>query len=388
MTRIPRLLGASCLSLGIVVPASAQTTPVNTFFYQLQVEPIVEGLEHPWAMVQLPDGSFLVTERNAGNLRIGSPDGTLSEPLEGMPEVFHYEGETERSQGGLFDVKLDPDYQTNGAIYISYAKPTERGAAVAIDRVLLRVEDGETVIASREAVFEMNEEDQDSSGLHFGGRMAIHPEDGTIFLAIGDRRNISRSQDGEDQAGSVLRMTGDGAAPDDNPFVDDDEVDDYIYSMGHRNPQGLAFDPETGNLWLNEHGPEGGDEVNLIEAGNNYGWPFITGGVDYSGAPLGVGLEMEGMTSAMHIFEDTVAPSGLAFVTGDMFDAWQGDVLHGGLITEGIVRMRLENTTVADVETIEIGRRVRDVMMADDGSIWVLTDHEDGEILRLIPGDQ
>lgn len=388
MTPRTLVLAASPLALMLAAPALAQQSLVNTFHYQLTVETVAEGIEHPWAIALLPDGRYLVTERNSGQLRVGTPDGALSAPLEGMPEVFRFPEDTDNSQAGLFDVKLDPDFEENGFIYFSYSRPTDRGTGVSVDRAEL-VDTGDVLeLASVETIFTMDPESQDSGGLHFGGRMAIHPEDGTLYLMVGDRRNMSRAQDGEDQAGALLRMTLSGEVPDDNPFLEDAEVNDYIYTMGHRNSQGLGFDPETHELWANEHGPLGGDMIHLIEAGNNYGWPFLTGGVDYSGAPMGVGTEMEGMTSAVHIFEETIAPSGLVFVTGEGFPLWEGDMLHGGLYSEGLVRTRVEDGTVTEIEEIEIGRRIRDVAIGADGAIWVVTEHEDGEVLRLTPGDQ
>jgi aldose sugar dehydrogenase len=380
------IIALAC-AFGMQEAAAEQT--FDTEHHRVQVETIVEGLEHPWGLAFLPDGRFLVTERNPGHLRLGTPDGELSEPIEGVPEVFRYEGDTPRSQAGLFDVALRPDFEGNNLVYLSFSKPTERGASTAIVRGRL-VEEGETArLEDVEDVFEMNEEDQDSSGLHFGGRMAFHPEDNSIFLTIGERRNISRAQDPEDQAGSIIRVTDDGGVPEDNPFVDDDEKDDKIFAWGVRNPQGLAFHPETGELWAVDHGPLGGDEINLIEAGNNYGWPFITAGRDYSGAPIGVGTELEGMTSAVHYFEETVAPSGLAFYTGDLFPEWQGDMLIGGLAGEALVRVRLDGQEVVEEEWMleDMERRIRDVKVADDGSIWLLTEHEDGEVLRLTPAE-
>jgi aldose sugar dehydrogenase len=388
MRNVCRHLAVFAVVLGLTAPPLlAEERTVDTEHHQLRVETIVEGLEHPWGLALLPDGRFLVTERNPGNLRIGSRDGDLSEPVEGVPEIFRFKGETGRSQAGLFDVILHPEFEDNNYVYLSLSKPTERGTGTAIVRGRLAGEGDAARLEDVETIFEMKEEDQDSSGLHFGGRMAFHPEDHTLFLSIGERRNISRSQDPDDQAGSIIRIADDGSVPDDNPFVDDDDKDDKIFSWGHRNPQGLAFNPETNELWANDHGPSGGDEINRIEAGNNYGWPFLTGGTDYSGAPIGVGTEREGMTSAVHIFADTVAPSGLAFYTGEMFSEWRGDMLHGGLVAEGILRVRVSNGEVVDEEHIDLGRRIRDVKVAADGAIWVITEHEDGEVLRLSPDE-
>jgi aldose sugar dehydrogenase len=209
--------------------------------------------------------------------------------------------------------------------------------------------------------------------------------DGMLYVTIGDRFVMNRAQDLDDQAGAVLRMTENGEVPPDNPRWDDPEANEYLFTAGHRNVQAITVRPGTGEIWAVEHGPLGGDEVNLLVGGNNYGWPWITGGDDYSGAPIGVGTAREGMASAIHIFEETVAPSGLTFVHGEpALQEWAGDMLVGGLVAEGLVRVRLGNGAVASEEWIEIGRRIRDVEI-HDGSIWVITEHEDGEVLRLTP---
>ena len=226
----------------------------------------------------------------------------------------------------------------------------------------------------------MQEADQDSSGLHFGGRMLIH--EGHVYLTIGDRRNISRAQDLEDQAGSIVRVALDGSIPDDNPFLDDDEANDALFSVGHRNIQAITANRETGEIWVVDHGPEGGDEINRVEAGQNYGWPFLTGGVDYSGAPMGVGIEREGMVSPFHVFQGTVAPSGVVVYDGEMFAPWTGDLVVGGLMTRGIVRVRVLEDAVAE-ERLEFDRRVRDIQIDEEGALWLVTDHEDGDLLRI-----
>jgi aldose sugar dehydrogenase len=212
--------------------------------------------------------------------------------------------------------------------------------------------------------------------------MLFLPDD-TLLLTIGERRNLSRAQDFEDQAGSVIRIDDEGGVPPNNPFVGDEAHDDRIFTTGHRNPQGIALNPQTMEIWVNDHGPLGGDELNRLEPGSNYGWPYLTAGVDYSGAPIGVGLEREGMVSPFHVFEGTVAPSGMVVYTGEAFSAWRGDLLNGGMESEALVRVRVAGDEVVEEERIELGRRIRDVQVADDGSIWLLTEHEDGEILRL-----
>lgn len=383
---------ASPLALALALPALAEYDPVETTFVTVAIETVAEGLEHPWGMAFISDDRFLVTERNPGTIRTGTVDGELSEPIWAAEDLFRPEGVTERSQAGLFDIVLHPEFDENGWVYFSYSRETDRGAAVVVVRATVSDDDGDVTLDDVEDIFVMKEDDQDASALHFGGRMAFDPEDNSLFLTIGERRNMSRSQDATDQAGSVLRMTDEGEAHGDNPEFaveeDDanDESDPFLFSIGNRNIQALSVHPTTGELWASDHGPLGGDEINLIIAGNNYGWPLTTGGTDYSGAPLGVGTATEGTIAPVHIFEETVAPSGMTFVPEDAeFGDWAGDMLIGGLVTEGIVRVRLEEGSVTDEEMIEIGRRIRDVQVGPDGAIWLLTEHEDGEVLRLTP---
>lgn len=354
---------------------------IQTDRLTLQAETVATGLHHPWAIALLPAGGFIVTERDHGRVRVAGADHVLSEPLEGVAPVFRFHGDS-GSQSGLFDVKLDPEFSRNRYIYLSYAKPTDAGAALAIDRAVL-VTGSAPRLESVTNIFTMKREDQDSSSLHFGGRMAFDPADGKLFITVGDRRNMNRAQNRGDQAGKVLRMNRDGSVPSDNPFQADRDADPFVYSYGHRNSQGLVFHPETGELWENEHGPLGGDELNLIRPGGNYGWPLATAGADYSGARVGAGREYPGTIPAVHDFADTVAPSGLAAVTGPEFPEWRGDLLTGGLMTEGIVRQSVSGDKVTETEVIRIGQRVRDVQLAGDGSIWLVTDHEDGQVIRL-----
>jgi aldose sugar dehydrogenase len=391
MTYLSRTALASPLALLALSPALAEDATVEAQDHTLAVRVVAEGLTHPWALAFISDDRYLVTERDTGTLRVGTVDGDLSDPIWEADDLFHYEGETPRSQSGMFDIKLHPDFDENGWAYVSYSRETDHGAAVVVVRGTV-TQDGDEVEFSEVAdIFVMKEEDQDSSGLHFGGRMAFQP-DGTFFLSIGERRNLERAQDAADQAGSVLRMTEEGEAHPENPSfeVEDEngESDPYIYSIGHRNIQALAVHPTTNEVWAVDHGPEGGDEINLIEAGNNYGWPFLTGGADYSGAPIGVGLSMEGMISPVHVFEDTVAPSGLLFLPeGTQFGEWAGDMLIGGLMTEGVIRVRFEGGEVVAEEAIELGHRVRDVRLGPDGDLWMVTDAEDGAVLRLSVGE-
>jgi len=348
----------------------------------VQVERIAR-VEHPWGLAFLSGDRFLVTERNKGQLRLGRRGGELSESIEGVPEVYRYEGPTSRSQGGLFDIALHPEFESNRILFLSHSRWTDEGAGTAVTRARL-TEGDQPRLEDVQTIFTMN--NRDGSGLHFGGRLAFDPRDGMLLLSIGDRRNMGRAQDPSDHAGSIVRMRDNGDPAPGNPFAA--EHDPHIHAIGLRNVQGMAFDRETGDLWVNDHGPRGGDEIHRIEAGKNYGWPFLTGGEDYSGAPLGVGTEREGMESAAHIFDRTVAPSGLAIYRGDMFPEWRGHLLHGGLTARALVRTRMEDGRVAEEEWMlrDLDRRIRDVRVHRDGSIWLLTEHEDGEVLRLSAG--
>ena len=358
---------------------------VDTDLVRARVETIASGLNHPWGLALLPDGRYLVTERNSGDLRIGNRQGELSVPVEGVPDTFRYIGDTDSSQSGLFHVALHPQFAENRLVYLSYSQPSSEGAGTAISRGRLDESGEEPRLEDVELIFSMNK--HDSGGLHFGGRFVFDPRDNSIYLSIGDRRNMSRAQDPQDHAGSIVHMTDTGGTPSDNPFVNDADKDEMIYSWGHRNIQGMAIHPQTGELWVNEHGPLGGDEINLVKPGRNYGWPFQTGGVDYSGAPIGRGAVVEGFEPAVHVWDKTIAPSGLAIYAGQQFPQWQGDLLHGALIAEGVVRTRISNGEVVENEVMltEVGRRIRDVQVDAEGAIWLITEHEDGEVLRLVP---
>ncbi|WP_322517781.1 PQQ-dependent sugar dehydrogenase [Rhodopseudomonas palustris] len=370
---------AACVS-----QASART--VETDKARVNVERIA-GVEHPWGIALIPDGRFLVTERNSGRLQLGSRDGRLMQ-VEGVPKVFHYKGPTGRSQAGLFHVAPHPDFADNRLIYFSFAQPSEEGAGTAIARGRLVEEGDKARLDNVEVIY--TPKAHDSSGLHFGGRFAFHPKDKSIVMSIGERRNMSRAQKRDDEAGSFIRVMDDGSVPKDNPFVGQNDAAPAIYALGNRNSQGLAFHPQTGALWANDHGPRAGDEINKIEGGKNYGWPMQAAGVDYSGAPIGKGARgVDGMTDPAHVFERTVGPSGLAFYTGEMFPEWRGHMLHGGLAARALVRTSLDGDKVTGEEWMlrDLDRRIRDVQVASDGAIWLVTEHPDGEVLRLSRAD-
>jgi glucose/arabinose dehydrogenase len=340
-----------------------------------RVDTMARGLDHPWAFAFLPDGRLLVTER-PGRLRIVAADGAVSEPLSGVPDVWA------RSQGGLLDVALDPAFQENRLIYLSYSEPGERNASgTSVARGRLdegRLENVEVIYRQRPKV---------RSGEHFGSRL-VFGRDGRLFVTQGDRYSERRRvQDLATGIGKIVRINADGSIPTDNPFVERRNALPEIWSYGHRNVQGAALHPETGQLWTVEHGARGGDELNHPEAGKNYGWPVITYGIDYSGARIGEGTAKEGMEQPVYFWDPVIAPSGLLFYTGDAFPAWKGNLFVGSLQPGRLVRLVLENGRVTLEERYlgELGARIRDVQQGPDGLLYVVTDASNGLVLRLSP---
>jgi aldose sugar dehydrogenase len=346
----------------------------------LEQEEVVSGLEHPWAIEFLPDGRMLVTER-PGRLRIVSEEGELSEPVEGLPEV------DARRQGGLLDVVLGPEFAQDRMLYWSYTEPRgggRNGTAVARGGLSddgSRVEDVEVIFQQMPAW---------DSTLHFGSRL-VWDREGRLYVTLGERSLPEPRQLAQDlgtHLGKVVRVNADGSAPDDNPFVDRDGALPEIWSYGHRNIQGAALHPETGELWTIEHGPKGGDELNRPEAGLNYGWPVITYGEEYRGGPIGEGkTAQEGMEQPLYYWDPVIAPGGMLFYEGDLFADWQGDLLVSSLQPGALVRLELDGLRVTGEERLltDVGR-VRDVAEGPDGALWVITDEGDGRLLKLTPG--
>jgi glucose/arabinose dehydrogenase len=338
-----------------------------------RVVPVATGLEHPWGMAFLPDGGILVTER-PGRLR-SVRDGVLDpEPIEGVPEVYA------SGQGGLLDVALDPAFASNRTIYLSYAAEGDGGNSTRVARATLgngRLEDLEAIFAAEPLV---------RSSKHFGSRLAFDPE-GYLFITVGERGQGERAQDLGDLNGSVIRLHPDGSVPADNPFTGVAGARPEIFSYGHRNPQGLAIHPQTGIPWLHEHGARGGDEVNVVRPGVNYGWPVITYGIDYSGAPIGEGTHKDGMAQPIHYWVPSIAPSGMAFYDGAAFPEWRGDLIVGALAGELLVRLELDGERAVEEEWLLDGAlgRIRDVAVGPDGSLYLLTDESAGGLYRLEP---
>ena len=341
--------------------------------HRFRLTVVASGLEHPWSLAFLPDGAMLVTER-PGRLRV-IRDGALDPtPVSGVPEV------AATGQGGLLDVALHPRFRDNRLVYLSYAGKGRGGAGTEVARGRLsegRLEDLEILFAVRP---------KSRGGRHFGSRLVFGAQ-GHLYVTAGERGDPDRAQDPGDAAGSVIRLTEDGAVPPDNPFVGRAGARPEIFSIGHRNPQGLARHPETGRIWEVEHGPRGGDEVNVIEAGVNYGWPVITYGMSYAGFPIGEGSEKPGMAQPVTYWVPSISPSGMAFYTGAAFPAWRGNLFVGALSGELLVRLELDGERVVREERLleELGERIRDVRQGPDGFLYLLTDAPDGALLRLEP---
>jgi glucose/arabinose dehydrogenase len=373
-------LRSLCLSLGLLCASSpAWTMDLPARFrseaYALSLSQFARGLDHPWGMAFLPDGRLLVTER-AGRLRIVGSDGRVSAPLAGLPPIMA------SGQGGLLDVAIDPQFRSTRWIYLSYAEPRGQGRN---GTSVLRAKLGEAGLSEPKVIF--RQQPAVASQLHFGSRLAFGP-DGTLFITTGDRYSErDQAQSLDNHLGKVIRIRADGSVPPDNPFLKQAGARPEIWSYGHRNLQGAAVHPLSGQLWTHEHGAKGGDEVNLTQAGVNYGWPVITWGVDYSGAPIGEGSRKAGMAQPLHYWVPSIAPSGMAFYRGQPFAQWQGSLLVGALRGQMLVRLALDGTKIKQEERLlqGLGQRIRDVRVGPDGLIYLLTDEGEGSILRLAP---
>jgi glucose/arabinose dehydrogenase len=362
------LLVAAALML-LSRPGLAKDTMIDTKEGAIKVQKVAKGLENPWGLAFLPDGRMLVTER-PGRLRLVTKDGTISEPLTGVPEVFA------KGQGGLLDVALDPNFASNGLVYLSYSEPGEGGAGTAVARGKL----GEASLDDVEVIF--RQKPKVDGGNHFGSRLVFAP-DGKLFVTLGERFTFEPAQDLSTDLGKIVRINPDGSVPDDNPFVGQEGALPEIWSYGHRNVQGAAIHPETGILWENEFGPLGGDELNVPEAGKNYGWPVVSWGKHYDGRDIPEPPTHPEFTDAIYHWNPVISPSGMTFYTADTIPAWKGNLLIGGLSSEGIVRLTLDGEKVIDEERIPLGDRIRDVVQGPDGAVYALTDNDNGKILRL-----
>ncbi len=378
MKSLPWLLAASlvapgCAPSSVEANAPHSTTP-RSIAAAVRVETVAHGLEHPWGLEFLPDGRMIVSER-PGRLRLVTPDGRLSEPLQGVPRVFA------EGQGGLLDVALSPAFEKDRLVYLSFSEPGEGGAGTAVARGRL----GDRGIEGTEVIWRQRPKVEGPN--HWGSRIVFRP-DGTMFVTMGERYAYrERAQDLSVTLGKIVRIDPDGSVPRDNPFVDRKGALPEIWSYGHRNVQAAALDPGTGRLWTVEHGARGGDELNHPEAGKNYGWPVITYGIDYSGAKIGEGVAKAGMEQPVFYWDPVIAPSGVVFYTGDRYPGWKGSVFVGSLNPGLLVRLVLANGRVTREERYlgDLHERIRDVRQGPDGLLYLITDNPDGRILRLDP---
>ena len=340
----------------------------------VNVQTIAKGLEHPWSLAFLPDNRMLVTER-PGRLRFVGPDGRVSEALTGVPQVYA------SGQGGLLDVALSPAFDKDRLVYMSFAESGEGGAGTAVARGRL----GEGGIENTQVIWRQQPKVGGSN--HWGSRIVFRP-DGTLFVTLGERFNHSeRAQDLSATLGKVVRINPDGSAPRDNPFVNRAGARPEIWSYGHRNVQAAALHPETGQLWTVEHGARGGDELNHPEAGKNYGWPVISYGTHYSFLKIGEGTAKQGMEQPVYYWDPVIAPSGMVVYTGDLFAGWKNNILIGSLTPGLLVRLVMKDGKVAQEERYlgDLRERIRDVRQAPDGSLYLLTDARNGQVLRVTP---
>jgi glucose/arabinose dehydrogenase len=373
--RYPLMLAtlAAATAAALALPLNAQTKTVRSKAGSISLETVAGSLRHPWGIAFLPDGQLLVTER-PGRLRQIGKDGSVSEPFAGVPEVVA------RGQGGLLDVALDPDFSSNRMIYLSFAEEGRGGASTALGRGQL----AERRVEKFEVIF--RQAPKTSGGNHFGGRIAF-AADGKLFLTLGERFKFEPSQDLSNHLGAVVRLNRDGSIPNDNPFAGQKDARHEIWSYGHRNIEAAAIHPETGKLWIAEMGPRGGDELNILEAGRNYGWPVVSWGQHYNGRNIPDPPTRPEFADAVRHWTPVISPSGMAFYTGEMFANWRGSVLIGGLSSQGIVRLQLDGEKIAEEERISLGARIRDVAQASDGSVYVITDENNGKVWRLTPSD-
>jgi glucose/arabinose dehydrogenase len=374
----PRIALACALALGAIPSALAQDTQrFRTDKVEVIVETVARNLQNPWGLAFLPDNRMLVTER-PGRLRMADADGNLSEPIQGVPRV------AARGQGGLLDVALDPNFAQNRLIYLSFAEERGEGrAGTSVARARLNA-DG-TALEALAIIF--RQEPTHTGNNHWGSRL-VFDRDGNLFVTLGDRFDLrNQAQNPANHIGKIIRIKPDGGAAPGNPFLNREDARPEIWSLGHRNLQSAALHPTTGELWTVEHGARGGDEVNIPQKGKNFGWPVISYGVDYSGAKIGEGTKKAGLEQPVYYWDPSIAPSGMAFYTGDKFPAWRGSILVGALAGKLVSRLETNGNRVTGEERMlqQLGERIRDVRQGPDGFVYLLTDSRSGRILRMKP---
>jgi glucose/arabinose dehydrogenase len=357
-----------------VFPQGTEEMLIHSEKSDFTLKPLVDSLDHPWSLAFLPgEQGILITER-PGKLNLFANGRLVT--LSGLPEI------SSLGQGGLLDVIIDPDFTNNHIIYFSFSESAKEGAGTAVARAEL---DG-NILRNSEIIFRALP--KNSGGIHFGSRLLISPE-GHLYITLGERGNMHNAQNLRHHGGSVIRIDTDGGIPSDNPFKGSGDAFEEIYTYGHRNPQGMALNRETGEIWVHEHGPKGGDEINILKSGANYGWPEITYGTNYNGSIISRETTKPGMEQPLIYWIPSIAPSGMAFYYGDLFPLWKGNLFAGALAGKHLRRLELENGRVVHQEVLlqnTVGR-IRDVRSGPDGAIYILTDEKQGRLYKLEPSE-
>jgi len=367
------------LLFGCGLASAQEGDVVETAAAKFRVETVADGMTNPWAIAKLPDDRFLITER-PGRLRIVENGKLLPDPVEGVPEVWA------KGQGGLLDVALHPDYAKNGWIYLSFSKPLPKGALTSVIRARLK----DNKLVDQETIFDPPADEATGAGVHFGCKLTFDTE-GHLFFSIGDRGDVTNptnnAQRVDNVKGKIHRVMDDGSIPSDNPYANTPGARPTIWCNGNRNPQGLIYDLPSGILWETEHGPKGGDELNIIRKGLNYGWPTITYGINYSGTPITDHTSQDGMEQPITYWTPSLGASGLTVYHGDKFPQWEGNIFAGALALTKIVRVKLDGQKVVEQEDILKGTgRIRDLRVFDDGYLYVVYDNP-GKVIRLVPSN-
>jgi glucose/arabinose dehydrogenase len=368
------------VALGVAPAVQAQDTQrFRTDKIEVIVETVTRNLQNPWSLAFLPDRRMLVSER-PGRLRIVDAEGKLSAPIRGLPRI------AARGQGGLLDIALDPNFAQNRLVYLSFAEDRGEGrAGTSVARG--RLSDDESSLEALQVIF--RQEPVHTGNNHWGSRL-VFDRDGNLFVTLGDRFDLrNQAQNPANHIGKIVHITPTGEAAPNNPFLNREDARPEIWSLGHRNVQSAALNPATSELWIVEHGARGGDEVNIPQKGKNYGWPVISYGVHYSGGKIGEGTAKPGLEQPAYYWDPSIAPSGMAFYTGDKFPGWRGSILVGALAGRLVSRLEINGDKVTGEERMlqNLGERIRDVRQGPDGFVYLLTDSAQGRILRMRPAD-
>ena len=356
----------------LVLLVSLQSSVLMAQDYEL--ETVAEGFNYPWCVAFLPEGQFLMSMRS-GELRIVEADGKIGEPISGVPSAYV------ESQGGFFDVVLDPQFESNQLLYLAYAEGTIKENATTVVQAKLV----NSALQDLRSIFRVSRNKRGPA--HYGGKL-VFLSDETLLLTTGDGFDYREAaQDPFSQLGKIVRMNRDGSVPADNPFADGKNGDPLVWSYGHRSPQGLDYDAATGTVYMHEHGPLGGDEVNIVQAGANYGWPAITYGINYSGAYVSPFTEAEGMQQPIHYWVPSIAPSGLAYYNSGAFPGWKNSLFVGALVDKEVRRLSLKDGQIVAQEALfsELDARIRDIRVGPDGLLYILTDSDSGKLVRVRP---